>query len=93
MLPIRYRAGGDDRCCGTQRPSQCGGHVRSRRKPKQSAISLSDIGAVFEQVGGEAVTQRVQRDAFLDPRSIGRFMKQAVKLAAGHRLAGPGAGE
>ena len=53
----------------------------------------SDIGAVLEQVGREAVAQRVQRHALPDPGRIGRLMEQAVELAGGHRLAGPAAGK
>ena len=30
---------------------------------------------VLEQMSGEAVAQRVQRHAFLDPRRGGRFME------------------
>src|SRR6185437_15837301 len=45
----------------------------------------------FQQVGRETVAQRVQRHALPDPGRIGRLMKQAVELAGGHGLAGPGA--
>ena len=54
---------------------------------------ISDIGAAFEQVGCKAVAQRVQRHAFPDTGRVGRLMKQAVKLAGGHRPAGPKAGK
>ena len=47
----------------------------------------------LEQVGREAVAQRVQRHALLDPGRIGRLMEQAVELAGRHRLAGPAAGK
>jgi hypothetical protein len=33
------------------------------------------MSLAFEQMGGEAVAQRMQRRTFLDPRSIGRFME------------------
>ncbi|HEV7445277.1 MAG TPA: hypothetical protein VGO18_21960 [Steroidobacteraceae bacterium] len=45
----------------------------------------------LEQVGREAVAQRVQRHALLDPGCIGRLMEQAAELAGRHRLARPAA--
>ena len=48
---------------------------------------------LLEQMGGEAVAQRMQRHALLDPGCIGRLMEQAVELAGRHRLAGPAAGK
>src|SRR5712692_9002909 len=53
----------------------------------QQRLDGSDICLVLEQVGGEAVAQRMQRDALLDPRSVGRFMEQAVEMAGGDRPA------
>ena len=53
----------------------------------------SDIGAVLEQVGREAVAQRVQRHALPDSGRIRGLMEQAVELAGGHRLAAPAAGK
>ena len=41
----------------------------------QEHLDLSDIRAAIEQMGGEAVAQRMHRHAFLDPRSIGRFVE------------------
>src|SRR5271165_5341775 len=41
----------------------------------QEHLDLSDMGIVLEQMSGEAVAQRMQRHAFLDPRSGGRFME------------------
>ena len=48
----------------------------------------ADIGAALEQMGREAVAERVQRHALLDPGRVGRLMEQAAQLAGGHRLAG-----
>jgi hypothetical protein len=44
-------------------------------------------------MGREAVTQRMQRHALLDPGRIGRLMEQAAELAGRHRLARPLAGK
>jgi site-specific DNA recombinase len=54
----------------------------------QKRLDDSDIGAAFEQMGREAVAQRMQRHALLDPGCVRRLMKQAAQLAGGHRLAG-----
>src|SRR6478672_3264030 len=53
----------------------------------------TNIGTTLEQVGGEAVAQRVQRHGLLDPGRVGRYVKQAAQLAGGHRLAAPVAGK
>jgi hypothetical protein len=53
----------------------------------EQQLDLSEIGTLLEQVGGEAVAQRMHRHALLDPRCIGRFMKQAVEMARGDRPA------
>ena len=47
----------------------------------------------LEQVGREAVAQRVQRHALLDPGRVGRLVEQAAQLAGGHRLARLAAGK
>ena len=70
-----------------------GGDARVARRGVQFIVAQkrlddSDIGAALEQMGGEAVAQRVQRHALLDPRRIGRLVEQAAQLAGGHRLAG-----
>src|SRR6266851_3177493 len=39
-------------------------------------------------MGREAVAQRMQRHALLDPGRVGRLMEQTAQLAGGHRLAG-----
>src|SRR6202051_1073474 len=59
----------------------------------QKCLDDSDIGAALEQMRREAVAQRVQRHALLDPGRVGRLMEQAVELAGGHRLAGLLAGK
>src|SRR6516165_11379464 len=41
----------------------------------QQYLDLSDMGVDIEQVSGETVPQRMQRHAFLDPRSVGRCME------------------
>jgi hypothetical protein len=41
----------------------------------QEHLDLSDIDAIIEQMAGEAVAERVQGHAFLDPRRVGRFME------------------
>ena len=56
----------------------------------QQRLDNSNIGTTLEQVGREAVAQRVQRHGLLDP---GRLVKQAAQLAGGHRLAALVAGK
>jgi len=73
-----------------------GGNARGARRGvqfvvPQQRLDEADVGSAFQQVGREAVAQRVQRHALPDPGRIGRLMKQAVELAGGHGLAGPGA--
>jgi hypothetical protein len=41
----------------------------------------ADIGAALEQMGREAVTERVQRHALLDPGRVGRALGMAIQLA------------
>src|SRR5260370_14435605 len=57
----------------------------------QKRLDDSNIGTALKQVGRKAVTQRVQRHALLDSGRLSRLMEQAAQLAAGHRLAVPGA--
>ena len=59
----------------------------------QKRLDFSNIGTAFEQVGREAVAQRVQGHALLDPGRIGRLMEQPAELAGRHRLAALGAGK
>ena len=59
----------------------------------QQRLDNSNIGAALEQVGREAVAQRVQRHGLLDPGRVGRLVKQTAQLAGGHRLAAPVAGK
>src|ERR1039458_4438391 len=70
-----------------------GGDARVARRGVQFVVTQqrlddADIGAALEQVGREAVAQRMQRHALLDPGRVGRLMEQAAELAGGHRLAG-----
>ena len=46
----------------------------------------ADIGAALEQMGREAVAERVQCHALLDPGHVGRPTEKVAHLAAGHRL-------
>src|SRR5450830_574110 len=70
-----------------------GGNARVTRRGVQFVVTQqrlddADIGAALEQMGREAVAERVQRHALLDPGRVGRLMEQAAQLAGGHRLAG-----
>ena len=51
-------------------------------------LDHADVDLLLEQVGGEAVPQRVQRDALVDPGHLGRGMAGAIELARGQRLTG-----
>src|ERR1700732_2753981 len=42
---------------------------------RASRLDLPDIGAAIEQMGGEAVAQRMHRHVFPDPRRVGRFVE------------------
>jgi hypothetical protein len=46
----------------------------------------ADIAAALEQMGREAVAERVQCHALLDPGRVGRPLEKADQLAGGHRL-------
>src|SRR5262249_51171650 len=59
----------------------------------QKRLDDSDIGAALKQVGREAVAQRMQRYALLDPGRLGRLVEQTVQLAGGHWLAAHPAGK
>src|SRR5271169_1182820 len=59
----------------------------------QKRLDFTNVGTVLEQVGREAVAQRMQRHALLDPGRIGCLMEQAIELASGHRLTPSGAGK
>src|SRR4029453_5604293 len=49
-------------------------------------LDQANVGAVLEQMGGEAVPQRMQRDLLVDPRRLGRIMEQPAQLAGGEWL-------
>src|SRR5215470_11577570 len=59
----------------------------------QKRLEDSDISAALKQVGREAVAQRMQRYALLDPGRLGRLVEQTVQLAGGHWLAAHPAGK
>src|ERR1700688_829702 len=59
----------------------------------QKRLDDANIGAALKQMGREAVAQRMQRHALLDPGRIGHLMEQAVELAGRHRLSGLAAGK
>ena len=59
----------------------------------QERLDDPDIGAALQQVGREAVAQRVQRHALPDPGCVRRFVEKAVELPGRHRLAEPVAGK
>ena len=51
-------------------------------------LDHADIHLLLEQVGGEAVAQRVHRDALVDARREGRLMHRAVQLSGAQGLDG-----
>ena len=63
-----------------------GGHVRVDRRglellvPEQD-LDHADVDLLLQQVGGEAVAQRVHRHALVDLRGLGSGMDGAVELA------------
>src|SRR5882762_2552529 len=62
-------------------------------RPSEQCLDDSDISVVFEQVGREAVPQRMQRYVLLDPGRVGCLVEQAAQLAGSHRFAGLTAGK
>ncbi len=46
----------------------------------------ADVDVLFEQVGGETVSERMRRHALGDSRLPRRRMHGAVELAGGHRV-------
>ena len=52
----------------------------------EKRLDHADIDALLEQVGGEAVPQRVRRDALGDPRGLGGGADDTAELAGGQRL-------
>src|SRR5450759_4133825 len=74
----------------------CDARVARRRVQfvvTQQCLDDSDISVVFEQVGREAVPQRMQRHVLLDPGRVGCLVEQAAQLAGRHRFAGLTAGK
>ncbi len=59
----------------------CDARVARRRVQfvvTQQCLDDSDISVVFEQVGREAVPQRMQRHVLLDPGCVGCLVEQAA---------------
>lgn len=52
----------------------------------EQRLDDADIDAVFEQMGREAVAQRVRADALGYPRCLSGFDHDAVELACRNRL-------
>src|SRR5205085_10083087 len=64
--------------------------VASRRLQfvvSQQRLNESDIGAALEQMGCEAVAERMQRHALPDPGGFCRLVEYAVEVPRGHRPA------
>jgi len=55
----------------------------------QQRLDDANIGVAFEQMGREAVAERVQHHALLDPGRVDHLVEQAAPLAGGHRLTMP----
>ena len=53
----------------------------------------ADVDILFEQVGGEAVTQRVRADAFADAGDLGGLLDCAMQLPRRDRIGAAAAGE
>src|SRR5260370_27581857 len=49
-------------------------------------LDHADVDVLLEQVGGEAVPQRVERDALVDPGHLRRGMASTVELACRERV-------
>src|SRR6516225_675942 len=94
-----FLRGCDNRSSGLSTPAiMPGGDTRVTRRcfqfvVTQQRLDNSNIGTTLEQVGREAVAQRVQCHGLRDPGRLGRLVKQAAQLAGGHRLAAPVAGK
>ena len=52
----------------------------------QQQLDGAHIGAGFQQVCGEGMTQRVRRDGFLNPAVLSRLLASLEHSSAGHRL-------
>ena len=51
-------------------------------------LDHADIDVLLQQVGGEAVAERVWRHVLLDPSRLGSGMAGTIELTWGHRLRG-----
>src|ERR1700692_3453981 len=72
-------------------PNRLGGDACIERRGIEPGVAeqdldRSDIDVLFQQVGGEAVPQGVERYALVDLGSIGCVMAGAIELARRHRL-------
>jgi hypothetical protein len=56
-------------------------------------LNQPNVDVLFEQMGGEAVPQRVLRDPVGQTRPLGRRVAYPVKLARGHRADAVAAGK
>ena len=52
----------------------------------QKRLDHANIDTLLEKVGGEAVPQRVRRDALVDPCGLGGGADNAAELASRQRL-------
>src|SRR6267378_5501853 len=52
----------------------------------EQRLDHANVGLLLEQMGGEAVPQRVRGDGLVDPGRLSRGMAGAVELACGERL-------
>src|SRR5258706_1449123 len=71
---------------------RAGGHARiERRRIKlrvsQQHLNHTNIDILLQKMGGEAVPQRVHRDALADPGQLDGHVADAVQLARGQRVA------
>ncbi len=49
----------------------------------QQHLDDADVDLVLQEMGGEAVPERVQRDPLVDPGGLRRIMADAPELAGG----------
>src|SRR5713101_707840 len=79
---LGFLRGCDSRSSGLSMPAIRPVATRVRRRVQfvvtQQCLDDSDISVVFEQVGREAVPQRMQRHVLLDPGRVGCLVEQAA---------------
>ena len=59
----------------------------------EQGLDDADVGAALQEVGREAVAERMHRHRLADARRLGRLVEQATELAGRHRTARPAAGK